>query len=220
MQRSIYDFLYRKYGFLQQGNGSIRSHFTRSIQLYWGVKLIAVAIYFIAFLKWVGMDYYLPSETYWFISGVAGALLLVTLSYLNIFAAWFAIAIGKHRKWIDTLLIVTGLLLSIKLPAFTFGDTDGTWIDNQESLLVLGLLMIVMGVYRKIHYQNLQVVQKSAVVSILITALIFIKFPLDSIGQSIYLGFILLLNIGFMMDLILYYYLHHKFKTQLTMNRV
>ncbi|MEC0090292.1 hypothetical protein [Paenibacillus macquariensis] len=214
MQRTIYDFLFQKYDFFQtRDNASLRDQFKGSMKVYWGLKLLAVTIYFSLFLRFVGQDIYLPTETYWFVGSVVAGLLLITLSYLNVFSAWFVITLSKHRKWIDTLLILTGIILCIKLPVYTFGDSSYDISGLRESLFIPGLLLITVGLYRKIHYQKSKVVPFSAIVSVIISACIFIKFPMDSIMQSVYLGFIILLNLGFLVDLFLFYYLHMKLKT-------
>ncbi|MGN7415967.1 MULTISPECIES: hypothetical protein [unclassified Paenibacillus] len=211
MQRTIYDFLLRKYELHHAGQDpSFRKTFTGSMKWYWGLKLIVVGIYIALFLHYVGKDQFLPSETYWFIGGIVFSLFVITLSYLNIFTAWFAIMLGKHRKWIDNLLIITGILLCIKLPVYTFGNGDVNFFNIQESLLLPGILMIAMGLYRKVHYRSSKVVPWCAAVSLLISAVILVKFPIDSIGQSIYLGFIMLVNAGFIIDLLVLYMLHFK----------
>jgi|GEM_PF-2325604 hypothetical protein len=213
MQRTIYDFLYRKYelaGVEGRNNTALRSRFAEGMKLYWGVKLAAVAIYLGLFLYFVGSDRYLPSETYWFIGGVAASLILITLAYMNVFTAWFAIMLGKHRMWFDRLLIITGLVLCIKLPVYTFGESAVDFQGVRQSLVLPGILMIAMGVYRKVHYKQTRVVHLCAAVSVVISAGILAAYPLDMIGQSVYLGFILLLNAGFIVDLIVYYGLHYK----------
>lgn len=218
MQRTIYDFLYRKYeltgieGIKGGRDTALRNRFAEGMKLYWGVKLAAVAVYIGLFIYFVGSDRYLPSETYWFIGGVAASLILITLAYMNVFTAWFAIMLGKHRMWFDSLLIITGLVLCIKLPVYTFGQSTVDIHSLRQSLVLPGILMIAMGVYRKVHYKQTKVVHLCAAVSVVISAGILAAYPLDMIGRSVYLGFILLLNAGFIVDLIVYYGLHYNSK--------
>lgn len=215
MQRTIYDFLYRKYELVgAEGvkDTALRSRFAEGMKLYWGVKLAAVAVYIGLFLYFVGSDRYLPSETYWFIGGVAASLILITLAYMNVFAAWFAIMLGKHRMWVDRLLIITGLVLCIRLPVYTFGQHVTDFDSLRQSMVLPGIVMIAMGVYRKVHYKQTKVVHLCAAVSVVITASILAAYPLDMIGHSVYLGFILLLNAGFIVDLIVFYGLHYRTK--------
>lgn len=213
MQRTIYDFLYRKYGFnLQGGNTAFRRRFTAGMKTYWGLKLLAVGIYFFVFLRFVGKDKFIPDDTYWFALSVAAALVLISLSYLNVFGAWYAIALSRHRKWIDSLLIISGLLLCIRFPVYTFGEAMPNVGELRETLILPGILMLMLGLYRKIHYRSSGVVPLSALASLLITAGILLKYPVHSITQSIYLSFILLINAGFVADLLLFHYWHRKSK--------
>lgn len=215
MQRTIYDFLYRKYDFsMQMGNVPFRSRFAAGMKAYWGLKLLAVTVYFSLFLNFVGEDKYLPKDTYWFVGSVLAALILVTLSYLNVFGAWFAITLSKHRKWIDTVLIISGLLLCIHFPVYSFGETVPDLSALRDTLILPGILLIIIGLYRKIHYRSSRVVPLSALASLLVTTGILMKYPLHSITHSIYLGFILLINAGFIADLLLFYYWHSKSETR------
>lgn len=215
MQRTIYDFLYRKYDFsLQAGNVPFRSRFAAGMKAYWVLKLLVVTLYFAVFLLFVGQDKFMPEDTYWFVGSVFVGFSLITLSYLNVFGAWFAITLSKHRKWIDTLLIISGLLLCIQFPVYTFGEAAPNISALRESLILPGILLIIIGLYRKIHYRSSGVVQLSALVSLLVTAGILVKYPLHYVTDSIYLGFILLINVGFIADLILFYYWHNKLETK------
>lgn len=213
MQRTIYDFLYRKYDFnLQGGNPAFRRLFTAGMKTYWGLKLLAVGIYFFMFLHFAGQDKFIPDDTYWFVLSVAAALILITLSYLNVFGAWYAIALSRHRKWIDSLLIISGLLLCIRFPVYAFGEAQPNVSELRETLILPGILMLMLGLYRKIHYRSSGVVPLCALASLLITAGILLKYPIPSITQSIYLSFILLINAGFVADLLLFHYWHRKAK--------
>jgi hypothetical protein len=213
MQRTIYDFLYRKYGFSAPGeNKAFRSLFSAGMRAYWGVKLLAVGLFFFLFLRFTGKDRFIPEDTYWFIGSIAAALILVTLSYLNVFGAWYAIALSRHRRWIDSLLILSGLVLCIRFPVYAFGEAMPDVSELRESLILPGILMLMLGIYRKIHYRSSGVVPLSALASLLITAGILYKYPIHTITQSIYLSFIMLINAGFVADLLLFHYWHRKSK--------
>ncbi|MCR8644648.1 hypothetical protein NV379_18505 [Paenibacillus sp. N1-5-1-14] len=215
MQRTIYDFLYHKYDFLNKGtNPTFRHQFQANMKVYWGLKLLAVTFYLAIFLKFVGRDTFLPNDTYWFVACVTLLLIVITLAYFNVVTAWFVLTLSKHRKWLDNLLMIAGglLCISIYLPTYTFGDSTFDLQSLNDNLFIPGLFMFTIGMYRKIHYQKSGAVVRSALFSILVTAGILFLFPIHSIGKSLYLGFILLVNAGFLADMIVYYYLHNKSK--------
>ncbi|WP_442603182.1 hypothetical protein [Paenibacillus sp. KN14-4R] len=215
MQRTIYDFLFHKYDFLNKGaDTTFRHQFQENMKLYWGIKLLAVTVYLGIFLKFVGRDTFLPNDTYWFVGCVVALLIVITLAYFNVFSAWFMITLSKHRKWLDTLLIFSGILLclSIYLPTYAFGNSTYDLQTLHDNLLLPGILMFTIGMYRKIHYKKSRAVPISAMFSLLVSVGIFALFPAHSIGKSLYLGFILLVNAGFLADMVVFYYLHNKSK--------
>ncbi|MBH5320087.1 hypothetical protein I6N90_19985 [Paenibacillus sp. GSMTC-2017] len=214
MQRTIYDFLYRKYEL--QMDSSQRTMFEGSLKVYWGIKMLMVTAYIVYFLVAIGEDQFLPNETYWIVIGMVASMVVVTLAYMNVVTAWFSIMLGRHRKWIDNLLIIAGILLCLKIPTYTLGQDGFEFGSIQESLLYPGIFLFVAGLYRKLHYRSAKVVQLCAAVSVLLSAAILSTFSLDTIGGSLYLGFILLINVGFTADLLFYYYWQTKSKKMLS----
>ncbi|MNI31593.1 hypothetical protein D3C73_854800 [compost metagenome] len=133
---------------------------------------------------------------------------------MNVFGAWFTIALSRHRRWLDSLLIISGLVLCIKFPVYAFGEPMPAAGELRDSLILPGILMLMLGLYRKIHYRSSGVVPLSAMASLGITAGILLKYPVHSITHSIYLSFILLINAGFVADLFLFHYWHRKSKAE------
>ncbi|MFD0047792.1 hypothetical protein ACFVHQ_00380 [Actinomycetes bacterium NPDC127524] len=219
MQRTIFDFLYKKYDFDTKSGLFFRDTFTKRMKLYWSLKLTAVLIYFILFLKFVGKDSTFPAETYWFVGSMAAGLLLISLSYLNVALAWFAISLGQHRKWIDSLLIISGLLLCLPLPVYSYHESGFDLTSLRQVLMIAGIFMGVIGLYRKIHYLKRKVVPFSAAASLLIFICIFTVFNVSEIKDSIYLGFLTLVNMGFLADMIVYYYLHQRVNKGISSNK-
>lgn len=208
MQRTIYDFLIKKYDVSKKKlSGSMTNQLESYLKKYWFLKILGTITFFALFMLNEKMR---NVESFKFVGEMLLMLLFVTVAYFKFPPVWYMLSLSPRRKWLDYLLMGTGIVLCLNLPVFTIGDYSANVDTIQLLLKTIGAGMIILGIYRRLHYQQSGIVWKCAVFAGLLTIGMLGFLSWESISQNIYLSFLLLVNSSFIADFVFSLFLKHK----------
>lgn len=174
---------------------------------YWFLKILGIIAFFVLFMLNEKMR---NVASFKFMGEVLLTLLLVTAAYFKFSPVWYMLSLSPRRKWIDYLLIGIGIVLCLNLPVYTIGGSSANVATIQLFLKEIGAGMLILGIYRSLHYQQSGVVWKCAILGGLLIIGMLSFFSWGSISQNIYLSFLLLINASFIVDFVFSVFLKYK----------